>query len=101
VEDRVRLRPSETLQFASVPAIDGRQVVMREAIVVPGVDSPLQYAAGVDLARLVRIATRCDDVPGIIEAYQQHVGPVPLAGLLTGLSLLVARRALVTEDSMS
>jgi flavin-dependent dehydrogenase len=100
-EDRVRLRPSDTLQFASVPAIDGRQVVMREAILVPGVGAPLHYAAGVDLARLVRIATRCDDVPGIIEAYQQHVGPVPLAGLLTGLSLLVARHALVAEDSTS
>jgi flavin-dependent dehydrogenase len=100
-EDRVRLRPSEALRFASVPAIDGRQVVMREALVLPGVDAPLDYAAGVDLARLVRIATRCDDVPGIIEAYQQHVGPVPLAGLLTGLSLLVARHALVAEDATS
>src|SRR5439155_13763804 len=33
---RVRLRPAESLRFAPVPAIDGREVVMREGIVVPG-----------------------------------------------------------------
>jgi flavin-dependent dehydrogenase len=99
--DHVRLRPAAAMRFAPVPAIEGREVVMREAVVVPGLDSPLQYAAGIDLAQLTRIASRCGDVPAIIESYQQHAGPVELAGLLTGLSLLVARRALVAEDAGS
>ena len=68
---------------------------------MPGGKRPLQFAAGVDLPRLARIASRCDDVPAIIEAYHQHVGPVAVAGLLTGLSLLVARQALVAEESTS
>ena len=98
---RVRLRPANAMRFAAVAAIDGREVVLREAILVPGGKRPLQFAAGVDLPRLARIASRCDDVPAIIEAYQQHVGPVAVAGLLTGLSLLVARQALVAEESTS
>jgi hypothetical protein len=84
-----------------VAAIDGREVVMQEALVVPGTGCPLQFAAGVDLPRLARIAVGCDDVPAIIDAYHRHVGPAPLAGVLTGLSLLVARRALVAEESTS
>jgi len=94
----VHLRPAAQLQFAPVPAIDGRVVVMREGLIVPGLTAPLQYAAGVDLARLARIVSGCGDVPAIIEAYQHDVGPTPVAGLLTGLSLLVARHALVAVD---
>ena len=97
-DDVVRLRPASALQFAQVPAIDGREVVLREAVVVPGLGSPLHYAGGVDLAQLARIVAGCADVPAIIEAYQQHVGPAPIAGVLTGLSLLVARQALVAEE---
>jgi len=96
---RVRLRPSPSIRFAPVPVIDGRQVVLREAIVVPGRDTPLQFAAGIDLTSLVRIAAACGEVPSIIDAYQRRVGPAPAAGLLTGLSLLVAREALVAEDA--
>lgn len=94
----VRLRPAAALQFAPMPVIDGRIVVMRESLVVPGLAAPLQYAAGIDLARLARIVAGCDEVPAIIEAYRRDVGPAPVAGLLTGLSLLVARQALVAVE---
>jgi flavin-dependent dehydrogenase len=94
-----RVHPSAQLQFTPVPVIDGREVVMRDAVVVAGSDAPLQFAAGVDLAMLARIASACPDVPAIIDAYQRRAGAVPAAGLLTGLSLLVARHALVPEDS--
>jgi flavin-dependent dehydrogenase len=93
----VRVRPSDALRFASVPTIDGREVVMREAVVVQGLESPMHYAAGVDLARLARIVSGGADIPTIIAAYRDNVGPVPIAGLLTGLSFLIARQALVTE----
>jgi flavin-dependent dehydrogenase len=93
----VRVRPADALRFASVPTIDGREVVMREAVFVAGLESPVHYAAGVDLARLARIVSGGADVPTIIAAYQSNVGPVPIAGLLTGLSFLIARQALVTE----
>jgi len=76
-------------------------VVMRDALVMPGVDAPLRFAAGVDLPALARLAGAGRDVPELIAAYHAQVGPVPVSGLLTGLSLLVARRALVAEGSPS
>jgi flavin-dependent dehydrogenase len=95
--DRVRLRPAAALRFEPIAAIEGREIVMRDALVVPGLEAPLQFAAGVNLPALARLATACDEVPALIAAYHAQVGPVPVAGLLTGLSLLVARRALVAE----
>jgi len=95
------LRTATTLQFEPIAAIEGRRVVMREAIVVPGGDAPLHFAAGVDLPALARLARDGGEVPALIEAYHAQVGPAPLGGLLAGLSLLVARQALVAEDSPS
>jgi hypothetical protein len=99
--DHVRFRASAALRFAPVAIIEGREVVMRDALIVPGLDAPLQFAAGIDLAALARLATAGGDVPALIAAYHAKVGPVPLDGLLTGLSLLVARHALVAEASAS
>jgi hypothetical protein len=97
--DHVRLRASDALRFEPVAIIEGREVVMRDALIVPGLGAPLHYAAGVNLPALARLAASCGDVPAVIEAYQAEIGPVPLDGLLTGLSLLVARRALVTDNA--
>ena len=97
--EHVRLRPAASLRFEPVASIEGREVVMRDALVVPGLGAPLQFAAGVDLPALARLATGRDEVPALIAAYHAQVGPVPLTGLLTGLSLLVARHALVLEGS--
>jgi flavin-dependent dehydrogenase len=99
--DRVRLRAASTLRVEPIGAIDGREVVLRDALVVAGAGAPLQFAAGVDLPALARLASGGGDVPSLIAAYQQHVGAVPLTGLLAGLSLLVARHALVPEVSAS
>src|SRR5262249_40033694 len=86
----LRFRPSDALRFASVAEIDGREVVMREALVLPGVERPVRFAAGVDLPALVRLAPCCDQVASLVASYQAHVGPAPIEGVLTGLSYLVA-----------
>jgi flavin-dependent dehydrogenase len=99
--ERVRLQPAASLRVEPVAAIEGREVVMRDALVVPGLDSPLRFAAGVDLPALARLARAGTDVPALIAAYHAQVGPVPVTGLLTGLSLLVAHHALVAEGSPS
>ena len=96
--EHVRLRISDTLRFAPVAAIEGREVVLRDGVVLPGAGA-VPFAAGVDLAALARLARGGREVPALIAAYQDEVGRVPLAGLLTGLSLLVARRALVAEGT--
>jgi flavin-dependent dehydrogenase len=97
--EHVRLRPAEALRFEPVPSIEGREVVMRDALVVPGLSTPLQFTAGVNLPALARLATGHADVPELLAAYRAQIGPVPVSALLTGLSLLVARHALVAEGS--
>jgi len=97
--DDVRLRPAAALQFGTAPDVEGRQVVLREAILAPGTTAPIRFAAGVNLPALVRLAAEFDDVPAIFSAYHAQVGPAPIENLLTGLSVLVARRALILEDS--
>jgi flavin-dependent dehydrogenase len=97
--EHVRLRRAAALRFEPMASIEGREVVMRDALVVPGLSAPLQFAAGVNLAALARLANGRDEVPALLAAYRAQVGPVPLTGLLTGLSLLVARHALVAEAS--
>jgi flavin-dependent dehydrogenase len=98
---RIRLRPSSSLRFAPVADIEGREVVLREGLVLPGDHRPVRFAAGVNLPALVRLAAGCAEVPALFSAYNSHVGPVPMDGLLTGLSLLVARHALISEDVRS
>jgi flavin-dependent dehydrogenase len=98
---QIRLRPASSLRFASIADVEGREVVLREGLVLPGDDRPVRFAAGVNLPALVRLATECDEVPALFSAYNTHIGPVPMDGLLTGLSLLVARHALISEDARS
>ena len=99
--DGVRLQPAAALRIEPVAAIEGREVVLRDALVVPGAEAPMRFAAGVDLPALAQLARAGRDVSALITAYHDAIGPVPVAGLLTGLSLLVARHALVTEGSPS
>jgi hypothetical protein len=98
---RIRLRPASALRFAETADIEGREVVLREAILMPGDKMPVRFAAGVNLPALVRLAPEYAEVPELFSAYNTRVGPVPMDGLLTGLSLLVARQALIHEDARS
>jgi hypothetical protein len=99
--DRLRLRASSSVRVQPVAAIEGCEVVMRNALVVPGVGAPLRFAAGVDLPALTELARDGEDVSTLIAAYQRHVAPAPAPGVLAGLSLLVAHQVLVTEVSAS
>jgi flavin-dependent dehydrogenase len=98
---RLNLRLASALRFAEVADIEGREVVLKEAVVMPDDGQTLRFAAGVNLAALARLAPSCDEVPALFSAYTTRIGPVPMDGLLTGLSLLVARQALIHEDARS
>jgi len=95
--ERVQLRPAAGVRVAPVATIEGREIVMRDALVLPGLERPLRFAAGVDLPAIVELTGRCHDIPALISNYQSRVGPIPVAQLLTGVSLLVAQRALVND----
>jgi len=92
------LRRAPALRFEPTADIEGREVVLRDAVAVPGA-APRRFAAGVNLPALARLATGDRELPALIDAYQSTVAPAPIGGLLTGLSWLVAHRALVHEDS--
>ena len=75
--------------------VEGRQIVMREAVVVPGVDAPVRFAAGVNLPEMIRIAAVSRDVASLIETYHRRIGKVDPRSLLTGLSFIVARGLMI------
>jgi len=67
---RVRLRPATTMRVESVATIEGREVVMRDAVVLARAERPLRYAAGVDLPALAALTAECDDMSSLISSYQ-------------------------------
>ena len=85
------LTPAPDLRFDMAAVIEGREVIMREAVMFPGLESPVRFAAGVNLPELVRLSTSCRDVASLIDAYHADVGQVDIDDLLLGLSLLIAR----------
>ncbi len=91
---RLRLRQGRALSVSPAPTIEGRHIVFRDALVVPGLAAPVRFVAGVNLPELARLASRCHDIPTLIRAYQSRLGAVHAGGLLTALSWLVARRLL-------
>jgi flavin-dependent dehydrogenase len=82
---------SSGLRFEMAPVIEGRKIELREAIVIPGVESPARFAAGVNLPALIRIATDCADPGAILQAYQNRIGEADPHDVLLALSLLIAR----------
>ena len=74
--------------------IRGREIVLEDAVSLPGVHGALRFFAGVDLLMLGEMATRFRQVPDLFEAYCRSEPPVPLPRFLLGLSLLVAKGVL-------
>jgi flavin-dependent dehydrogenase len=91
------LTPNTSLTFAKTGVIEGRLIVMREGVVVPGIEIPMRFAAGVNLPEVIRITAEGLDVSSLIESYQRRVGFINPRNLLAGLSLLVSRGLLITE----
>jgi flavin-dependent dehydrogenase len=91
---RLNLVPSPRLHFADTAVIEGREVVLRDGVVVPGFTEPIRFAAGVNLSDLARMAPNCPDVPSLITAYERRVASADPRNLLLGLSFLLGRGVL-------
>jgi flavin-dependent dehydrogenase len=91
---RLNLVVNPSLELADVSVIEGREVVLREGIVIPGVRTPVRFAAGLNLVELVKIAPNCLDVPSLLTKYERRVAPVDPRDLLVALSFLVTRSVL-------
>ncbi len=97
----LRLRPSEGLRFEPVPSIEGHEVLLREAIVVPRIGFPIRFAAGVNLPELIRLVPHVRDLQGLVDAYRNAVGEAAPRELLAGLSVLMAHQVLVRDEESS
>jgi flavin-dependent dehydrogenase len=93
----LELTPAPHLRFEPIAVIEDREVVLRDAVMLPGVSEPVRYVGGVNLPELIRIASACRDVPSLIESYHRRVAPVDPSDLLAGLSVLVAHGLMLRE----
>jgi 2-polyprenyl-6-methoxyphenol hydroxylase-like FAD-dependent oxidoreductase len=77
--------------------IRDREIVLDEAIALPGFPDGLRFLAGVDLLKLGAMACRYHQVPDLFDAYCRTHGAVALPSLLGALSVLVAKRVLTAR----
>lgn len=95
--DDARWRWNDTTRLVPHSVVRGEEIVVEQAIHTPPI--ALRFAAGVDLVALGRAAQAGQTVPGLFEAYCQHVAPVPVTDFLRAMSLLVAVNVLVPSTS--
>ncbi len=84
------LHPAEGVRREMLPGISGREVVMRESLILPGLPQGLEYAQGVSLPILVELVSSCRSVPALYDAYNRRFEPVSMPALLSALALLVS-----------
>jgi len=91
----ISLRRAESVRTESRPAIEGREIVLRDALTMPGLPAALDYFENVDLPRLVEMAEHHAQVPDLFEAYNSGFRPVALPNFLAALAMLLAVGVLV------
>jgi len=91
----IRLRCAESVRTESRPAIEGREIVLRDALTMPGFRGVFDYFENVDLPRLVDLAPHHTQVPDLFEAYNRTCRPVALPNFLAALAMLLAEGVLV------
>lgn len=92
----IHLRRADGVRTEPRPGIEGREIVLRDALMAPGVAGALDFLANVHLPRLVELAERgSSQVPDLYEAYNRACAPVALPDFLTALAALVAKGILI------
>ncbi len=86
----VRLRLADGVERRKCAGIEGREVVLRRALSVPGSDEVLDFLANIEVCRLAELAPFYQQLPDLFEAYNRASGPVELPCFLTALSTLLA-----------
>ena len=90
----LRLRRGEGVRRATRAGIEGCEVVLRDALLAPGMAEPLDFVANVDVVRLVEMAPEHRQVPELFEAYNRSGRPVELPDFLRALATLVSKGVL-------
>jgi flavin-dependent dehydrogenase len=93
--DELDLALNDAVTYEQRPVIRDREVVLEDAF-----PSGIRFKDNVDLIALARLAGRYRQLPDLFEAYRRSNGPVPLASVVGGLTLLVAKGFLIKKDVM-
>ena len=93
----IALSLSDTIRVKKRALIDGREIVLCDAVSLPEDPEGIRFLAGVDLLKLGEMACRHDQVPDLFDAYCRTCGAVPLPSLLGSLSVLLARGVLTAR----
>ena len=92
---RVHRRPG--LAIEPRPMIEGREIVLRPHVIQDGRAGGVRYLSDVDVVVLLELAPRCREVPELVAAYQERMGPAPFLNVLRALAGAIARGWLVRE----
>ena len=95
----VALRRNPEVGFVEAPLVRGGEVVVEDAIDLPGA-APIRYVHGLDLLTLCSLAAERASVPDLFEAVRARVNTVSLPQFLGALSVLVASRAVATDPPL-
>jgi len=93
------LKPAPSLRFDQTAVIEDREIVLRDAVLIPGLDEPVRFWSGVNLPELIRISAGCHDVASLIETYHHRVASIDPRSLVAGLSFLIARGLMIRSDA--
>ncbi len=89
-EEPLRLRPTPGLRREPRPTVEGREVVVRDHLIGPGLNGGVHSIRGVRVTRLIDIVGHHERVPDLYEAYSRDGGPAGLPEFLSALSALLA-----------
>ena len=87
------LRRGAQVRMEQRPGIEGREIVLRDVLVAPGLSESLDFIDSVSLPRLVELAELYSQVPDVFEAYNRVYPPVPLARISKSAGDPAGRRA--------
>ena len=93
----IRLRRTAGVRPQAVPRISGREIVLGEGLLAPGIPRAVEYLEGVHLWKLTEMAEGFSQVPDLYAAYNRTCPPVALPNFLSALSVLVAKNVLMNE----
>jgi flavin-dependent dehydrogenase len=93
----LQLRRGSGVRLVKRPSIEGREIVLRDAVLGAAMDEPYDFIANVNAALLVDISAHHSQLPELFEAYNRTSRPVALPEFLTALATLLADGVLTYE----
>lgn len=96
---RLQLRLGPGVSDTRVPEIQGREVVLAEAALSPGLPQGVRHVRGVLVPSLLQLAPAHASIPNLYEAYNRVAASVALPDFLGALSFLIAKGLLDTDEA--